>query len=119
MDIKWDAALANSLSRADHLLGTLSREGSTLPNPHLFVRPFITNKYLAVNPYLTAKKVADQLDIAFTTAQRAIGKLEALGYITQFSEGKRDRVYCAKQILDILEEPTKIGDSFGVSDEGL
>ncbi len=39
--IEWDTRLVNSLSRADHILGMLSREGSKLPNPHLLMRPFI------------------------------------------------------------------------------
>ena len=65
-------------------------------------------KHLAVNPYITAKKIAVDMDIAFTTAQRAIAKLEALGIVSQVSEAKRDRVYCATQILKILEEPTKL-----------
>ena len=65
-------------------------------------------KYLATNPYLTIKKIAERLDVSFTTAQRAIEKLENIGVISQTSEGKRDRVYCATQILSILEEPTKI-----------
>lgn len=65
-------------------------------------------KYLAVNPYFTTKKIAENFKVAFTTAQRAIGKLEELGIISQVSEGKRDRVYCAIQILNILEEPTKM-----------
>ncbi len=63
---------------------------------------------LAVNPYCTTKKVSKKLGIAFTTAQRAISKLEELGIIIQTSEGKRDRIYCANEILNILEEPTKI-----------
>lgn len=65
-------------------------------------------KELARNPYCTAKKVAATLDVAFTTAQRGINKLEDLGILEQVSEGKRDRAYCASAILNILEEPTKI-----------
>jgi Fic family protein len=65
-------------------------------------------KQLAMNPYCTAKKIAATLDIAFTTAQRGISKLEEVGIIEQVSEGKRDRAYCATAILNILEEPTKI-----------
>jgi Fic family protein len=65
-------------------------------------------KQLARNPYCTAKKVAATLDIAFTTAQRGISKLEDLGIVEQISEGKRDRAYCATAILNILEEQTKI-----------
>lgn len=69
-------------------------------------------KYLAVNPYLTVKKTAEMLSVAFTTAQRIIDKLEKLGIVSQISQGKRDRVYCATDILCILEEPTKITGSF-------
>ncbi len=41
---EWDNDLVNSLSRADHILGMLSREGAKLPNPHLLMRPFIVRE---------------------------------------------------------------------------
>ena len=69
-----------------------------------------TVQNLAINPYTTIKKVAQFFDIAFTTAQRIIEKLEELSIITQVSPGKRDRLYCASRLLRILEEPTKISD---------
>ncbi|MDR2548116.1 MAG: winged helix-turn-helix domain-containing protein, partial [Rickettsiales bacterium] len=62
-------------------------------------------RYLAVNPYFTIKRIVENLGVAFTTAQRAVMKLEDLGIVSQTSEGKRDRVYCAADILKILEEP--------------
>lgn len=65
-------------------------------------------KFLSVNPYLTVKKIAQELEIAFTTAQRALNRLEKMEIVSQVSKRKRNRVYCATQILDILEEPTKI-----------
>ncbi len=64
--------------------------------------------YFAVNPFLTTKKIVENLGVAFTTAQRAIKKLEELGIIQQINASKRDRVYCVTEILAILEEPTKI-----------
>ena len=69
-------------------------------------------QYLAANPYCTAKKISETLGVAFTTAQRAIGKLENLGILSQTSPGRRDRAYCATDILRILEEPTKITEDF-------
>lgn len=69
-------------------------------------------KYFAVNPYLSVKKITGRLNIAFTTAQRAVNKLESLGIISNISESKRDRIYCATKILSILEEPTKINENF-------
>ena len=41
---EWDNALVTNLSRTDHILGMLSREGSKLPNPHLLIRPFIARE---------------------------------------------------------------------------
>jgi len=46
--------------------------------------------------------------VALTTAQRAIGRLERLGIVKQSGNAKRDRVYCAKALLDILEEPAHL-----------
>jgi Fic family protein len=65
-------------------------------------------QHFAVNPYFTTNKIATELGIAYSTAQRAIQKLEAIGIIKKTNDNKRDKVYCATQILDILEEPTKI-----------
>lgn len=73
-------------------------------------------KHLAVNPYFSAKKISETLGVAFTTAQRAISKLENLGIVSQSSKGKRDRLYCATDILRILEEPTKIAEDIDFVD---
>ena len=56
------------------------------------------------NPFRTVSNVAARLGVAFTTAQRAIDRLEASGMVTLAGEAKRNRVYCARAILEILEE---------------
>lgn len=63
---------------------------------------------LAENPYWSIKRIAERLQVAYTTAQRAVEKLESMGILTQTSEARRDRVYCAEAILDILEEPADL-----------
>jgi len=63
---------------------------------------------LAANPFLTTNGVAAELKIAFTTAQRAIERLEKNGIVRQTSDAKRNRVYCAQALLDILEEPAHL-----------
>jgi Fic family protein len=40
-NIEWDTALVQALSRADRALGELAGLGSTIPNPHLLIEPFI------------------------------------------------------------------------------
>jgi Fic family protein len=70
--------------------------------------PLRVVELLAANPFITAKGAAEKLGVAFTTAQRAIERLERLGIVKQSGDAKRDRVYCAKALLDILEEPAQI-----------
>ena len=60
---------------------------------------------LAENPFCTATGIAKRLGIAFTTAQRAIDRLESAGVVIRVSAAKRNRAYCAQALLDILEEP--------------
>ena len=57
------------------------------------------------NPFWIVNRLAERLDVAFTTAQRAIDRLEAAGIVTRTGEARRNRVYCAREILEILEEP--------------
>jgi Fic family protein len=63
---------------------------------------------LAANPFLTITGAASQLNLAFTTAQRAIERLEQSGIVQAVSDAKRNRVYCAQMLLDILEEPAHL-----------
>lgn len=63
---------------------------------------------VAENPFITAKRAAQGLKVAFTTAQRAIDRLQKAGVLVQTTEGRRDRVYCALELLDILEEPARL-----------
>lgn len=69
--------------------------------------------HLALTPYLTIKKISADLNIAYSSAERAVKKLLAANIIQQVGDKKRDKVYCATGILNILEEPTKIKNTDG------
>jgi Fic family protein len=75
--------------------------------------PLRVVELLAANPFITAKGAAEKLGVAFTTAQRAIERLERLGIVKQSGDAKRDRVYCANALLEILEEPARLKSSEG------
>jgi Fic family protein len=71
----------------------------------------ITNQLidqLATNPFITIKQTAEIMKVSYTTVQRSIERLEKLAIVKEVSGSKRNRVYCAKAILKILEEPAKI-----------
>ena len=70
--------------------------------------PLRVVELLASHPFITAKATADKLGVAFTTAQRAIERLERGGIVKTVSHAKRHRVFCAQPLLDILEEPAQL-----------
>ena len=57
------------------------------------------------------RRAAERLDVAYTTAQRAIERLIEAGAMQQVGEARRDRLFCATAILGILEEPTPLDES--------
>jgi Fic family protein len=57
---------------------------------------------LAENPYWTIGAAAKRLGVAYTTAQRAIQRLEALGVVAPTSNAQRDRIFCARALLRVL-----------------
>ena len=86
----------NLLSKWKH---GLARVRSQLPERALDL--------FAENPFWTVGGVAGRLEVAFTTAQRAIDRLEAAGIVAQVGRRQRNRVYCAEEILNVLEEPLR------------
>ncbi len=70
--------------------------------------PTVLVDRLAENPFWTVNRAAERLGVAYTTAQRAVEKLEACSILSEVTGGRRDRVYCATRIMDILDEPARL-----------
>jgi len=100
------------LSRAERLNMLLSKWRKAVAGSGSKIAEVVVDE-LAVTPYITAKNISHKLDIAFSTAQRAIKKLESTNILKPVNEAKRDRVYCAFEILNILEEPAIIQAGLG------
>ena len=66
---------------------------------------------LAENPFWTINKIADRLQVAFTTAQRAVNVLIGKSIVSQVDDVRRGRVYCANEIMKILDEPPLMNTS--------
>jgi Fic family protein len=97
----------DALSRAARINAKLAEWQKTVAGESTKT-PLRLVEVLGANPFITAKGCAQKLGVAFTTAQRAIERLEKLGIVQQSGTAKRDRVYCAKNLLDILEEPAQL-----------
>lgn len=63
---------------------------------------------LGSNPFVTPRGAEEKLGLAYNTVMRAIGLLQEQGVVTAATEAKRGRLFCAKAILDILEEPARL-----------
>jgi len=63
---------------------------------------------LGANPFVTPRGAQQRLSLAYNTIMRAIRQLEKLGIVEEVSGAKRDRVYCAKKLLQIFEEPPQL-----------
>ena len=100
---------ADALSRASRMNTLLDKWRDKAVSAGLPVAVRLVD-LLAENPYWTTRRAAERLKVAFTTAQRAVAKLESLKIMRQVNEAKRDRVYCATALLRILEEPARLGD---------
>ena len=77
----------------------LARERSRVPERALDL--------FSENPFWTVGALAERLEVAYTTAQRAVKRLEALGAVSLTAGERRNRVYCARAILKVLEELPK------------
>jgi Fic family protein len=63
---------------------------------------------LGENPFWTVKKISERLGVAFTTAQRAVDKLVEMGILSPVGDARRLRVFCAKDVMAILDEPARL-----------
>jgi Fic family protein len=63
---------------------------------------------LGANPFLTPRGAQQRLGVAYNTVMRAISQLQKQGVIKEVSGARRDRVYCAKKLLQIFEEPPQL-----------
>jgi len=96
----------DAVSRAARVNETLDRWRRAVPGASATALRLLD--LLAENPFWTTKGAAERLGVAFTTAQRAIERLERARILKRTSRARRDRVYCARAILDILEEPARL-----------
>jgi Fic family protein len=97
----------DALGRAARINARLDEWRRALPGPASKVAVPLVD-LLAENPYWTVKGIAKRLRVAFTTAQRAVDRLEAASVLIRTTDARRNRVYCASSILDILEEPARL-----------
>ncbi len=93
----------DALNRSERINSLLTRWRESLSGSSAQTARELVN-LLGGNPFTTARSAQEKLKVAYNTVVRAIGQLEVAGVVKEISEAKRHRVWCAKALLDILEE---------------
>ena len=96
----------NRIHRLDNLLNSwannLADKQTALLNEVL--------KLFIERPFWSAVDISDRLDIAYTTARRALHRLEDHDVVSFDKSTKRNRIYFAREALDVMNEPINYGE---------
>ena len=92
--------VVSRIKRIDDLLSSLRLELSRGRSPI----PRMALDLFTENPYWSVGGLSERLEVAFSTAQRAMDRLESLGVVSIVGETRRNRIYCARDILEALED---------------
>ncbi len=98
------AQAEDAVERMEQIDGLLENWRDELGGAHLG-RPKEVLRLFAENPFWTVRGVARELGVAYTTAQRAVERLQVAGIVSPVCSAKRNRVYCARDMLAVLEAP--------------
>ncbi|MCY4460161.1 MAG: Fic family protein [Albidovulum sp.] len=103
--LQADDALAR-MERIDVLLDSWRDELGEALSPRL-------NEVLGLfvkRPFRTVGEIGKTLGIAYTTAQRAVNRLEEAGIVSQYGPSRRNRIYCARAVFATLDAPLQSED---------
>ena len=98
------AQAEDAVERMEQIDGLLENWSAELASVQLG-RPREVLHLFAENPFWTVRGVAEELDVAYTTAQRTVERLRVAGIVSLVGSAKRNRVYCARDMLEVLEAP--------------
>jgi Fic family protein len=60
---------------------------------------------LFASPFITMNRAAEVMGVAFKSAARTVTALEGAGMLREITGQQRHRIYCADEILDLLDRP--------------
>jgi len=82
-DLTWDSSFATQISRADQAIAKLAGIGETLPNPHIFINPFIRREAVL--------------------SSRIEGTVTTLSELLKFEAGRGKAVGDVKEVINYVK----------------
>ena len=65
-------------------------------------------EFLIGTPVVSAHQTKDELKISFPSASAALGRIEEIGILVRAKQQLRNRVFVAREVIDILNRPTGV-----------
>lgn len=97
----------DAVSRAERIDRLLGRWREELSGGRSKV-PGRLIELLGANPFISPRDMERRLGVSYNAVMRGIAQLESRGILSRVGEAKRDRIFCARSILGILEEPARL-----------
>ncbi|QWV92077.1 Fic family protein [Geomonas oryzisoli] len=103
-----EVACRESMQTAQELTALLAQWQERITNLKLRAdaAAYRLPELLMGTPVVTATRAAEALGIAFPAANRALAQLQEVGIVAPLDERKRNRVFVAKEVLELLSRPT-------------
>jgi len=104
-----DIACRESIGIARELTAMVARWKEILATRNLRSHSVVNRlpDYLIGTPVVTVKQVAKDLGVNFTAANRALSQLQELEIVEMMGEGKRNRIFTAREVIKLLSLPTE------------
>ncbi len=103
-----DAAAKESMRTGAELEKVLERWKQTVAKLGLRSDSVIYKlpEFLIGTPVVSAHQTKDALKISFPSASAALGRLEEIGILVRAKQQLRNRIFIAREVVDILNRPT-------------
>ena len=90
------------VARSESLITLRQRYRQELQATEQSIRILVLVEDLFERPTITIKRAADRLGVVVTTATTLVQRLEERGILVEVTGGRRNRVYLAREIVDLL-----------------
>ncbi len=99
------AQARDGVTRSERLQGLREQYRQQVQAERAAARLLQAVDLLFARPVVRVRDVESELGVNFSTAQRYVNRLEEAGLLREITDQVRNRIYCAGEILRILEEP--------------
>jgi Fic family protein len=93
----------DALNRARNLVILRDEYHQKLVGMHATTNAQKALDLLFQSPYIDIPYLAKELHLEYPTAKRAIDALEAAGIVTEITNQRRNKIYCAQNVLNMLD----------------